>query len=142
MGKTLLTQQQTARVEELRAAKYQNILETNPAPSLPKVGRNLKMPAPLIVRKNDGTEQEVHADKILIATGSTPTIPPIDGLTETPYWTSTESLFAQELPQHLVVIGSSVVAAGDCPRHMRRLGSEVTVLARHTLLYWGGSLAG
>ncbi|MCV5951905.1 FAD-dependent oxidoreductase, partial [Escherichia coli] len=76
-----------------------------------------------------------------IATGSTPTIPPIDGLTETPYWTSTEALFAQELPQHLVVIGSSVVAL-EIAQAYRRLGSEVTILARHTLLYREDPLLG
>ncbi|TYA58317.1 NADPH-dependent L-lysine N(6)-monooxygenase, partial [Vibrio cholerae] len=125
LSRALLTQQQTARVEELRAAKYQNILETNPALSLLKGWAQFKNANTLIVRKNDGTEQAVHADKILIATGSTPTIPPIDGLTETPYWTSTEALFAQELPQHLVVIGSSVVAL-EIAQAYRRLGSEVT----------------
>jgi mercuric reductase len=146
LSRTLLTQQQTARVEELRAAKYQNILETNPALSLLKGWAQFKNANTLIVRKNDGTEQEVHADKILIATGSTPIIPPIDGLTPTPsqkvpYWTSTEALFAQELPQHLVVIGSSVVAL-EIAQAYRRLGSEVTVLARHTLLYREDPLLG
>ncbi|GAC02905.1 mercury(II) reductase [Paraglaciecola chathamensis] len=141
LSRALLTQQQTARVEELRAAKYQNILKTNPALSLLKGWAQFKNANTLIVRKNDGTEQEVHADKILIATGSTPTIPPIDGLTETSYWTSTEALFAQELPQHLVVIGSSVVAL-EIAQAYRRLGSEVTVLARHTLLYREDPLLG
>jgi mercuric reductase len=141
LSRALLAQQQTARVEELRAAKYQNILETNPALSLLKGWAQFKNANTLIVRKNDGAEQEVHADKILIATGSTPTIPPIEGLAETPYWTSTEALFAQELPQHLVVIGSSVVAL-EIAQAYRRLGSEVTVLARHTLLYREDPLLG
>ena len=141
LNRALLAQQQTARVEELRAAKYQNILEANPAFSLLKGWAKFKNSNTLLVRKNDGTEQEVHADKILIATGSTPTIPSIDGLAETPYWTSTEALFAQELPQHLIVIGSSVVAL-EIAQAYRRLGSEVTVLARHTLLYRDDPLLG
>ena len=141
LSRALLAQQLTAQVEELRAAKYQNILETNPALSLLKGWAQFKNANTLLVKINDGTEQEVHADKFLIATGSTPTIPPIDGLTETPYWTSTEALFAQELPQHLVVIGSSVVAL-EIAQAYRRLGSEVTVLARHTLLYRNDPLLG
>ena len=141
LSRALLSEQQTARVEELRAAKYQNILESNPALSLLKGWAQFKNANTLSIRKNDGTEQEVHADKILIATGSMPTIPSIDGLTETPYWTSTEALFAQELPQHLVVIGSSVVAL-EIAQAYRRLGSEVTVLARHTLLYREDPLLG
>ena len=141
LSRALLAQQQTARVEELRAVKYQNILETNPVLSLLKGWAQFKNANTLLVRKNDETEQEIHADKILIATGSTPTIPPIDGVTETPYWTSTEALFAQELPQHLVVIGSSVVAL-EIAQAYRRLGSEVTILARHTLLYRDDPLLG
>lgn len=141
LSRALLAQQQTARVEELRAAKYQNILETNPALSLLKGWAQFKNANTLTIRKNDGTEQEVHADKILIATGSTPTVPPIEGLIETPYWTSTEALFAKELPQHLIVVGSSVVAL-EIAQAYRRLGSEVTLLARHTLLYREDPLLG
>ncbi|MGH1484751.1 MAG: mercury(II) reductase [Cellvibrionaceae bacterium] len=146
LSRSLLAQQQTARIEELRTAKYQNILETNPTLSLLKGWAKFKNSNTLLVRKNDGTEQEVHTDKILIATGSTPTIPSIDGLTPTslqkvPYWTSTEALFAEELPQHLLVIGSSVVAL-EIAQAYRRLGSEVTVLARHTLLYRDDPLLG
>lgn len=141
LSRVLLAQQQTARVEELRAAKYQNIIQTNPALSLLKGWAQFKNANTLIVHKNDGSEQEVHADKILIATGSTPTVPQIEGLAGTPYWTSTEALFSEELPQHLVVIGSSVVAL-EIAQAYRRLGSEVTVLARHTLLYRGDPLLG
>lgn len=146
LSRALLAEQQIARVEELRAAKYQNILETNPALSLRKGWAEFKNANTLLVRENDGTEQEVHADKILIATGSTPTVPLINGLTPTslqkvPYWTSTEALLAQELPQHLVVIGSSVIAL-EIAQAYRRLGSEVTVLARHTLLYRDDPLLG
>lgn len=134
LSRSLLLAQQTARVEELRAAKYQKILDANPALSLIKGWARFKDANTLIVSQNDGTQQQVHADKVLIATGSTPTIPPIEGLSGTPYWTSNETLFAEEMPQHLVVIGSSVVAL-EIAQAYRRLGSEVTVLARHTLLY-------
>ncbi|RLA11364.1 MAG: mercuric reductase, partial [Gammaproteobacteria bacterium] len=50
-------------------------------------------------------------------------------------------LFAKELPEHLIVIGSSVVAL-EIAQAYRRLGSEVTVLARHTLLYQEDPLLG
>ena len=52
-----------------------------------------------------------------------------------------EALFATDLPEHLVVIGSSVVAL-EIAQAYRRLGSEVTVLARHTLLYREDPLLG
>lgn len=141
VNRTLLTQQQTARVEELRGAKYQNILDANPALSLVKGYARFNDANSLIIRHPNGSEQELSADKILIATGSTPTIAPIEGLANTPYWTSNEALFAEELPEHLVVIGSSVVAL-EIAQAYRRLGSEVTVLARHTLLYREDPLLG
>ena len=136
-----LNRQQHGRVEELRAAKYQHILDTNPSLSLVKGYARFKDANRLSISAADGTEQEIHADKILIATGSTPTIPPIQGLSDTPYWTSTEALFAEQLPEHLIVIGSSVVAL-EIAQAYRRLDSEVTVLARHTLLYREDPLLG
>jgi mercuric reductase len=136
-----LAEQQTALVEELRVAKYQNILDINPALSLIKGWATFKNANTLIVSKSDGSQQEIHADKVLIATGSSPTIPPIEGLSETPYWTSTEALFATELPEQLVIIGSSVVAL-EIAQAYCRLGSDVTLLARHTLLYRDEPLLG
>lgn len=134
INRTLLAQQQLSRVEELRAAKYQKILDNNPALSLFKGYARFKDSKTLIINKADGSEQELTADKILIATGSVPTIPHIEGLHKTPYWTSTEALFAKESPEHLVVIGSSVIAL-EIAQAFRRLGSDVTIIARHTLLY-------
>ncbi len=141
LNRTLLAAQQSARVEELRAAKYQHILETNPALNLVKGYARFKDATTLTISTDDGTEQEIHADKILIATGSTPTLPPISGLADTPYWTSTDALFAEKLPDHLIVIGSSVVAL-EIAQAYRRLGSDVTIVARHTLLYREDPLLG
>lgn len=134
ISRSLLAHQQTARVEELRGAKYQSILENNPALTLLKGYARFKNENTLLVKKADGSEEELIADRILIATGSTPSIPPINGLADTPYWTSTEALFAEELPDSLMVIGSSVIAL-EIAQAYARLGSHVTVLARHTLLY-------
>ena len=134
LSRSLLAQQQTTRAKELRTAKYQHILDTNTALTLVKGWATFKDSKTLIVTNNVGEKQKIHADKILIATGSTPTIPSILGLSKTPYWTSTEALFSEELPIHLIVIGSSVIAL-EIAQAYRRLGSKVTVLARHTLLY-------
>ncbi|MGV6850984.1 MAG: mercury(II) reductase [bacterium] len=141
LNRSLLAQQQTARVEELRAAKYQNILESNPALSLLKGYARFKNENTLLITQEDGTEQLLVADRILVATGSSTSIPPIKGLEDTPYWTSTEALFADKTPQQLTVIGSSVIAL-EIAQAYQRLGSEVTILARHTLLYKEDPLLG
>jgi mercuric reductase len=60
-------------------------------------------------------------------------IPPIPGLADTPYWTSVEALTAGAIPPRLSVIGSSAVAM-ELAQACARLGSQVTMLARHTLL--------
>jgi len=144
LNRALLARQQQARVDELRLAKYENILQNNPKIKLVKGTATFKNKSTLTIRrqvKGDLSESELIADRILIATGSTPTIPNIKGLADTPYWTSTEALFAEQLPRHLVVIGSSVVAL-ELAQAYRRLGSEITILARHTLLFREDPLLG
>ena len=136
----LLSQRQQ-RVEELRGAKYENILKQNPALSLVKGRAKLVNAHTLKVSAPDGNEQEITADKILIATGSKPAIPPIEGLSDTPYWTSTEALFSEALPKHLAIIGSSIVAV-EIAQAYRRLGAEVTILARSSLLFREDPLLG
>jgi len=141
LSRALLARQQTALVETLRAAKYQKILDSNPALTLVRGHASFVDAKTLRVVAGEGGEQQISADKILIASGSTPSLPPITGLVETPYWTSTEALFADDLPAHLIVIGSSVIAL-EIAQAYRRLGSEVTLLARHTLLYREDPLLG
>ncbi len=128
-----LLAQQMARVDELREAKYESILEANESIELVKGSASFKNATTLIVTRPDGSTQSVTADRILIATGSAPAIPEISGLADVPYWTSTEALFADTIPGHLVVIGSSVVAV-EIAQAYRRLGADVTLLARTKLL--------
>jgi len=129
----LLVQQQ-ARVDELRRGKYEDILAAQPAITMLRGHARFKDRHSLIVRLNAGDERELAFDRCLIATGARPAIPPIPGLSETPYWTSTEALASDTMPGRLAVIGSSVVAL-ELAQAFARLGSRVTVLARHTLLY-------
>ena len=128
----LVTQQQ-ARVDALRHEKYESILETNPEINLVKGRARFKDPNTIIVTKEDGSNQIMTADRFLIATGRSPDLPQIAGLADTPYWTSTTALIATEIPQHLIVLGASVVAV-EIAQAFLRLGAKVTMLARSTLL--------
>lgn len=130
--KAMVAQQQQW-VENLRHAKYESILESNPGINLVRGMARFKDNSSLIVRKKDGSEQEIKADRILLAVGARPMIPNIKGLDKTPYWTSTEALIAEEVPKHLVVLGGSVVAL-ELAQAFRHLGSDVTVMARSSLL--------
>ena len=129
-----LVAQQQARVEELRHAKYESILESRAESiRLLRGVARFKDARTLVVARPDGGSESLHADRILIATGASPAIPDLPGLKESPYWTSTEALVAETLPTHLIVYGGSVVAL-ELSQAFLRLGSKVTLLARSTLL--------
>jgi len=125
--------QQHSRVEELRQAKYQKILDDNPAITMRRGRARFEDARTLIVATHAGNQARLAADRVLIATGASPMIPPIPGLADTPYWTSDEAVFSRETPEHLLILGSSVVAVEQA-QAFARLGSRVTVLARGTLL--------
>ncbi len=125
--------QQQQWVEKLRYAKYESILEGNPGINLVRGMARFKDASTLIVSKNDGSEEIIKADRFLLATGASPAIPDIPGLSGTPYWTSTEALVAEKIPKHLIVLGASVVAL-ELAQAFRHVGAEVTVLARSSLL--------
>ena len=78
-------------------------------------------------------EYEIKARRFVVATGSLPDIPAIEGLDTVPYLTN-ESIFAlRECPQHLVVIGAGAVGL-EMAQAFRRLGSAVTVIEAATPL--------
>lgn len=75
-----------------------------------------------------GTESYlVRPKRFIIATGSMPFIPLIEGLNSVPYYTN-ETLFdLQTLPEHLVIIGAGPIGL-EMAQAFRRFGSKVTVL--------------
>ena len=69
----------------------------------------------------------IASRRIVLATGSRPTAPPIAGLADVPFLTN-ETIFANRtLPSHLIVIGGGPIGLEMAQAH-RRLGSQVTVL--------------
>ncbi|MDN3518113.1 mercury(II) reductase [Aquisalimonas lutea] len=136
MDRDALLAQLRGRVEELRRSKYESILDDEPAIDFLAGWARFEGAGTLAVEEPSGAMQRLQPDRILIATGASPAVPPIDGLAATPYWTSTEALFTDEIPEHLLVLGGSFVAL-ETAQAYRRLGSEVTILARSTLLSRG-----
>jgi len=69
----------------------------------------------------------ITARRIVIATGSSPLVPPIPGLDKVPYLTN-ETLFGlREQPDHLLIIGGGPIGMEMAQAHVR-LGSRVTVI--------------
>lgn len=73
-------------------------------------------------------DTRVRARRFVVATGSSPFVPPIPGLAETPYFTN-ETLFdgGDALPGHLIVVGGGPIGIEMAQAH-RQLGAEVTLL--------------
>src|SRR5439155_20883002 len=75
----------------------------------------------------------IRPRRFVIATGSTPVVPPIPGIDTVPYVTN-ETVFANRvLPEHLVVIGGGPIGIELAQAH-RRLGAAVTVIDAGPLL--------
>jgi len=75
----------------------------------------------------------ITARRIVIATGSSPLVPPIPGLDKVPYLTN-ETLFElRERPEHLLIIGGGPVGMEMAQAHVR-LGCKVTVIEGDTVL--------
>lgn len=69
----------------------------------------------------------ISARRFVIATGSSPVVPPIPGLNDVDYFTN-ETLFSNTVrPEHLIVIGGGPIGMEMAQAH-RRLGSRVTVI--------------
>ncbi len=78
-------------------------------------------------------DRQIEARHFVIATGSSPAVPPIPGLAETPYFTN-ETIFANRTqPSHLIVIGGGPIGTELAQAH-RRLGSAVTIVDGQTIL--------
>jgi len=76
----------------------------------------------------------IEGERFLVALGSTPVAPEIEGLNEVPYMTSDlltseEDMELRELPESLVVVGGGYVAL-ELGQMFSRFGSKVTILER------------
>ncbi len=63
----------------------------------------------------------------MVATGSSPFVPPIPGVEDVPYYTNENIFDLREKPDHLLIIGGGVIGMEMAQAH-RRLGCDVTVI--------------
>jgi pyruvate/2-oxoglutarate dehydrogenase complex dihydrolipoamide dehydrogenase (E3) component len=72
--------------------------------------------------------EHIEAENIVIATGTEPTAPPIDGLEGAPYWTNKEAIWgATTLPSSLIVLGSGPIGI-EFAQVYARFGTLVTLV--------------
>ncbi|HLI15415.1 MAG TPA: mercury(II) reductase [Acidimicrobiales bacterium] len=71
--------------------------------------------------------ERIEAAHYLVATGASPSVPPVPGLAEAGYLTSTSALALRELPASLVVVGGNYVGL-ELGQLFSRLGCRVTIV--------------
>ncbi|MEI4233127.1 dihydrolipoyl dehydrogenase family protein [Roseovarius sp. D22-M7] len=84
-------------------------------------------------RKVEAGDHVITARRVILATGSSPLVPPIPGLDQVPYETNETIFQLREKPGHLLVIGGGPIGMEMAQAH-RRLGSDVTVIEGASLL--------
>jgi dihydrolipoamide dehydrogenase len=77
--------------------------------------------------------EQLTAEKIIIAVGTRPQIPSIEGLLDTPFMTSTEALRNIKLPKKMIVLGGGYIAV-ELGYAYGALGTEVHFLVRQKFL--------
>jgi mercuric reductase len=108
-------------VDGLRHEKYLDLIDDYGWELVRGEGRFVEGPAVEV----DG--RRVEADHYVIATGSAPWAPPIDGLDDVGYLTSTTAMELDEAPGSVIVVGGNYVGL-EQGQIFQRLGSEVTLL--------------
>ena len=70
--------------------------------------------------------RELRYERLMIATGSVPSIPPIEGLDGVDYWTNREATSVREIPASLVVLGAGPVGC-ELAQFFSRMGAKVAL---------------
>jgi mercuric reductase len=115
-------------VAAMRASKYVDLAADYGWQILAGTARFAGSPdAPVLqVRLHGGGAVTIEARQYLVATGTTPWIPPIGGLERAGYLTSTTAMDLTELPESLLVIGGNAVGL-ELAQLFARLGARVTI---------------
>jgi pyruvate/2-oxoglutarate dehydrogenase complex dihydrolipoamide dehydrogenase (E3) component len=87
----------------------------------------LTSPTSAVVATADGEVSVSARRALVVATGSQPAVPPIDGLSATPYWTNHEMVEADVLPASLAILGGGAIGC-EFAQIAARFGVRVTVV--------------
>ncbi|MEN8136237.1 MAG: FAD-dependent oxidoreductase [Thermodesulfobacteriota bacterium] len=98
-----------------------------------KLGAKIEFGAPRFTDEHtvDLGGKSISAQKWLLATGSSPAMPPVEGLEQVPYLTNREIFYLDKLPESLIILGAGPIAI-EMAQAFCRLGSRVTVIQRNT----------
>jgi len=121
-----IIQEKRELVKSLQQHKYLDIATDLPFITLKKGFATFKNSKTILINAELFT-----ADKFLIATGSSTSIPPIKGLNTIDYLTNRSLFELEEQPASLIVLGGGYIAL-EIAQMMQRLGTKVTIIQRST----------
>ncbi len=110
-----------ALVADLRARKYVDLARELGVEVVQGEGRFLAGPALVVGGRR------IEAEHYLIATGATPFVPPIDGIDDVDFLTSTTAMELTDLPESLIIVGGNYVGL-ELGQLFLHLGSRVIVV--------------
>lgn len=116
-----VVEQKNGLVDALRKEKYLDLAGDY---GFTIVHGQARLESPTTVLVGD---RRIRAGRVIIASGVEPSIPPIEGLTDVPYLTSTSALDLTVLPEQLIVIGANAIGL-ELGQAFLHLGAAVTLL--------------
>jgi pyruvate/2-oxoglutarate dehydrogenase complex dihydrolipoamide dehydrogenase (E3) component len=119
-------------VDVFRSSSERRLL-TTPNLDLIRSEASFTGPRQLEVTSTSGSMRRLHAERIIINTGTSPSYPPLPGLDTVPYLNSTTIMDLDVLPRHLVVLGGGHIGL-EFGQMFRRFGSRVTIVQRRDRL--------
>jgi len=123
-----VVQQKQALVDDLRAAKYTDVL--------PNYQSVAYLEGKAVFDEKGGLQMNgktIDADKVIIATGSKPHVPEIEGIESVTHYDSTSILELETLPKSLLVMGGGYIGV-ELAQMFARAGTKVTIVTRRRLL--------
>lgn len=120
---TAMVERKDQLVEKIRSRTYKNV---NRNEQITLYEGQAVFSGPDTIEVNGET---ISADKIVIATGARSAIPPVPGLSDLNYLTSTTVMEMDDLPKSMFILGGGIIAL-EFSQLLVRLGVEVTVFQR------------
>lgn len=112
------------KVVERLVSGVESLLETHKVDVISGVG---ELVSPTRVKVTGGSPREIEAQKVIIATGSKPAMPPVPGLGLPGVVTSNEVVSLKEPPDDLVIVGGGVIGV-EFASIFNALGTKVTIV--------------
>ncbi|MEP6925452.1 MAG: mercuric reductase [Pyrinomonadaceae bacterium] len=84
-------------------------------------------PTEVEIELKDGGKRQMRAKRFCLSTGSSPTIPPVEGLQEAGFLTNENVFELQALPRRLIILGGGAIGA-ELGQSFARFGSKVTMV--------------